>query len=1303
MNVPGTDPNTGNILQLIPPGYNFSARIGNNNTGAEAEALRYTYVPDLTSALFIYNYAVVLEDPSHTPAEQPRFEIQVRDQFGNIIPCTFYEVAAGNGIPGFQNFGTTRWKDWTTVGVDLTAYINTPVTIEVRTGDCDLGGHYGYGYVVGDCQPLEIEVTYCLGDTMALLTAPDGFSSYYWSTGQTTQSIVVANPGTQTITCTITSVTGCQATLNTLVEPIDVMPGFLTSTACYQNSQFTDTTNAQNDQIAQWSWDFGDGNTSTAQNPAHTYGAPGTYTVELVATSASGCSDSSTYTVTIEPDPVADFAVPPTCGLDASFTDNSTIAGANAPIVGWQWNFGDGNTSAAQNPTHTYATQGTWNVSLTVTDNAGCTNTLVLPYTNNQYPTAAFTLPGLCGLVNTFTDASTDPGGSIASWQWDFGDGNSSAVQNPTNTYATQGTWDVSLIVTDNAGCTDTITQPYTNNEFPTAAFTLPGLCGLVNGFTDASTDAFNGTIASWQWNFGDGNSSAVQNPTHTYATQGTWNVQLTVTDNAGCSDALTLPFTNDQYPVAAFTPPGLCGLVNDFTDASTDAFGGTIASWQWDFGDGNSSAAQNPTNTYATEGTWNVSLVVTDNAGCTDTIVLPYTNNQFPTAAFSMPGLCGLINSFTDGSADAFGGTVTSWQWDFGDGNSSAAQNPTNTYATEGTWNVNLIVTDNTGCTDTITQSYTNNEFPTAAFTLPGLCGLVNGFTDASTDAFTGTIASWQWDFGDGNNSAAQDPVNTYATEGTYNVTLIVTDNTGCTDTLTQPYTNNEFPVADFILPTNCGLTVTFTDNSSDPEGESIVSWQWDFGDGNNSGAQNPVNTYASQNTWNVELVATDASGCTDTIVQPYNSLELPVAAFTFTNVCDGYPMQFNDQSTAQSAVISGWDWELGDGNSGSVQHPAYNYGGWGDYNVQLVITTQEGCTDTVEHQVSVYPLPQVAFSANDVCLGNTTIFQNSTGVPSGSVSGHIWSFGHPAVGAQSITDPSVVYPGEGTYNVTLVSTTNFGCVDSLTQPVNVWPVPDIDFTAGPLSGCSPMMPAFDNLTVISSGSVTYTWDFGDGGTSAEEDPEYLYPNGSNVYTVTLYAVSDRGCDTSITRPNYITVFPTPEAQFMHDPDYLTVVDNGAQFTNLSVGGTNYYWDFGDGENSNDEHPFHYFPADTGQYPVTLITVNQYGCSDTVMYYMIVKPACTLYVPNTFTPNGDGLNDNFRVSGIGLTDATLLIFDRWGEPLARLEKDQAMTTGWDGQYAGQPVKQDVYVFRLIAKDILGETHELSGKVNLLR
>ena len=411
-------------------------------------------------------------------------------------------------------------------------------------------------------------------------------------------------------------------------------------------ANFTDSSTDSDGTIASRAWNFGDGQTSTATSPSHTYAAGGTYSVQLTVTDNGGATNSVTKSVTVSSGniaPVANFTFT-TSQLTASFTNTSTDA--DGTIASSAWNFGDGATSTTASPSHAYAAAGTYNVSLTVTDNGGATNTKTSSVTvsSNQLQNGVgVTIAGAAGAQVNYTVAipsgasnltiAISGGTGDADLYVKFGQAATTSVYDcrpytGTSTescpFATPSVGTYYVMVngyTAYSGVTLKATWSTTTNTAPTANFTS-SVSALTVNFTDTSTDPQgNATIASRSWNFGDGSTSTATNPTKTYAAAGTYNVTLTVTDNGGLSNSVTKPVTalaGNTAPVANYTFT-TSGLTATFTNTSTDS-DGTIASSAWNFGDGTTSTTASPSHAYAAAGTYSVALTVTDNGGATNT-----------------------------------------------------------------------------------------------------------------------------------------------------------------------------------------------------------------------------------------------------------------------------------------------------------------------------------------------------------------------------------------------------------------------------------------------------------------------------------------------------------------------------------------------------------------------------------------------------------------------------------------------------------------------------------------------------------
>lgn len=357
----------------------------------------------------------------------------------------------------------------------------------------------------------------------------------------------------------------------------------------------------------------------------------------------------------------------------------------------------------------------------------------------------------------------------------------------------------------------------------------------------------------------------------------------------------------------------------------------------------------------------------------------------------------------------------------------------------------------------------------------------------------------------------------------------------------------------------------------------------------------------------------------------------------------------------------------------------------------------------------INVVAGPTAAFTAPGICPGSVMNFTDNSTVPAGNgpiVTWH-WDFGISALtnDTSNITAPSYVYNTPGTYPVTLQVTDSLGCKDTAVVNVSVYYLPQVQFSAGPLTGCAPLCVNFtDQSTVQNSNAAQWLWDFGDGGIDSVQNPNYCYQN-QGQYTVVLTVTSTEGCTYTDSIQNYINVIPGPQANFSLTPQPATTNDPTIYFTDLSTGGPQeWYWDFGYAGNSSTlQNPSYTYP-DTGTYNVMLIVSAAGGaCPDTIWSEVVISPELLIWIPNAFTPNSNGQNDIFQPvfsDPTYVTSYELLVFDRWGNLLMQSNDPYQ---GWDGKYKGNPVQVDTYVYRVRVKGIDGIEHRYIGHVNLIK
>jgi PKD repeat protein len=984
--------------------------------------------------------------------------------------------------------------------------------------------------------------------------------------------------------------------------------------------------------ILSWSWNFGDplsgaNNTTTIQNPGHTFTGSGKYKVSLQVTSTSGCTHLWSDTITIYGLPTANFTNSNGCeGGQISFNSSSSIPNGSS-IISHAWSFGDGGTSGLANPDHQYLTYGIYNVTLTVVDSIGCASSVVKQVTVNPKPIPAFTYSsGTCDSIPvSFTNLSQMPSGFpgfITRWIWVWDDGTSDTINQPTSPNVSHlfpagvYSFNVTLVVTTSFGCRDSVVHEVNLIPFPVASFeVVPGTPTCATQpvqFNDLSQTNGGGNITGWLWNFddpgsGSNNTSPSPSPSHVFASAGIYHVVLRVTNANGCFNADTIPVAIAERPVANFAADTACaGSVTQFTDHSLST-GSTLTSFSWSFGDGGTSTLQSPTHTYTAFGIYNATLTIVNSNGCTHSVTkqVMVSPKPVPAFTFSQTSCVGLPVTFTDYSfiPSGFTNSIKTWIWKFGDGsapmviNAPASPNLDYTFLGNATSHtVTLIVITTGNCTDSISKQVNSVPSPISGFTHSNATCLGQSvqFTDLSQVNGGGSIQTWNWNFGDplsgtNNSSTLQHPAHSFTATGNFIVTLTVISANGCVNAHDTIIGVDSLPAANFTFTTVCeGTLTTLTDSSQANAGPtgSIVSYAWDFGDGVTSTLQSPQHTFASYGNYTVTLTIVNSNGCIHSVSKTVVVNPKPIVEFTYSpSGCSGLPVTFYDQSfipTGFSATITSWEWNFGDGSApvliafpGNPDVTHTFLGGATSHIVRLTVTTSTGCVKYIEKTVTVSlsPIANFAFSTAN-CIHQPVQFSDLTQTNGGtSLQNWSWNFGDPLSGANntsSLQNPPHSFSDTGLFMVTLLVTNISGCTHTFDTVIHINPLPVANFTY--LTVCEGTPTTFNDASQANAGTtgtiVSYSWNFGDGGTATGSAASHTFAS-YGTYTVTLTVVNSNGCIHSVSKPVFVN--PKAIAEFTYSPSIC--LGDPVMFYNqayIPTGSLSYIdqwvWDFGDG-----------------------------------------------------------------------------------------------------------------------------------------
>ncbi|RMF02052.1 MAG: PKD domain-containing protein [Bacteroidetes bacterium] len=932
-----------------------------------------------------------------------------------------------------------------------------------------------------------------------------------------------------------------------------------------------------------WSFPGGEPATSTDPNPSVVYNTPGSYDVSLSITNAAGTE------TTTETDYIIVGA-----GPNAAFTYANTVGegevvftSASSDATSYSWDFGDSNSSDVANPTHTYAAEGTYTVVLTTTNACGSNSTqqevtIVFP------PTVSIVVSeneGCAPLTVTYT---ADPERDDYTYAWAFPGGEPATATTSTVmvTYATTGSYTASVTATNAAGSTSTtLANPVVVSSRPTASFTTDYTVGELTATFTATATHVPDEDSPYQWDFGDGMTGSGQTTSHTYDTAGTYTVSLTVTGPCGSltiTDELTV-IVPPQGGFTASTTSGCEPLSVTFSPVDQ----GSGYTYQWSFPGGNPAISTeiDPSVIYENAGTYTVGLTVTNAAGSVTTMEEDYISvAASPTAAFISNNEVGALEV----DFIATPGNASSWEWDFGDGNTASGRMASHTYATDGEYRVRLISSNACGADTT---------FRTISLLLPPEAVIVASTTTVCVDEVfdlqaqpTGLGYTYTWVL-TGANPAMSTNANvqlSYPTAGSYTVELTVSNAAG-SSTTSETIRVNPAPTASFSFTTN-GLNASFTSTSTDADAHS-----WNFADLGTSTEENPTFSFPGTGAYPVTLTVENDCG-TDTFVATVNiDGQVPTVSFEVANNSGCAPLEVSFTNTTLGGDNWAWSFPGGEPAVSALENPTVTYSTPGTYTVTLIATNAFGSSSlSRENIVTVLDNTQAAMSY-ELDVTTATFTDNSTAATQVE-----WQFPDGSTSTES--NPTYTFPGNGIYTVSLIATGPCNTDTSSQEIIIDGPLPEVMISRDVEKGCVPLTVQFtDNSTGT---PLSWAWSFpgGEPATSDAANPTVVYTT-PGIYDVGLSVRNAYGSSSEVWT-EYIEVDDVPGVTDIQQAtfDGLTYGFN----TTPSDPAWDYLWTFPDSSTQTSREAIYTF-ASSGIYTVSVDVSNNCGTVTLVDTVMII------------------------------------------------------------------------------------------------
>lgn len=944
------------------------------------------------------------------------------------------------------------------------------------------------------------------------------------------------------------SLKGCTdtASIPVKINPMPIAQFSISDTAmCLLGNSFSlvNQSTIKSNQTLRAIWNFDNLDTSHVYSTSYAFSSFGKKSITLQVFSPDNCADTIQKMVEVYPMPKSSFVLSDTglcfLGNQFDFEQRASIAD-NSPLF-YNWDFGNGLQDTASIVQHSYTGFGKFTVQCIALSKWNCADTSKAQIEVFPMPKAAFDISDsiLCFRGNefVFTQKSSISGNDSLSYFWDFGDSVSSIVHSPSYSYSNVGKFSVRLEAVSPYQCKDTFYTEVETKPMPEAKISAldSSLCFKNNVFyfQEFSSVQDSSILGNPYWDFGNGETSNLYAPTFSYNAPGKYKVSFAIQTPFSCADTASIEVEVFSMPQSDFlrSDTAMCLLGNNFNFKNTSNISSSDSlAYIWTIDSMAIAISKDLDYSFLTHGNYTIGLQALSSNLCADTLVQRVEIHPMPSASFAVIDSAQCLEAnvfqFANQSSIVYGELY--FLWDFKDSTFSTDTNPVHSYSKFGKYSTTLIVNSKYNCADTFAKKLEVFPMPNASFIVEDSmqCWSANEFFFENKTSIPYHSLSYEWDFSGLDSSKILSPRFSFPTHGVYTIHMRAISEKMCEDLYTKQVVVHAMPKALFSIADTamCLRNNSFVTNNMSYIDSGSLSYSWFFNAVDSSNAVSPSFSASQAGWYSIKLYVKSENNCIDSSLQRVEVFPMPVAQFSVSDstLCQsGSQFDFVNSTQIQNGNIASHEWQMGDGTTLFSFVPSYIYSNYGEYTVQLISTSDRGCSDSFAKMLGVYENPSADFVVDTVCLHTENTFIAMPYSKDGAIQTYTWLLGDGSIYSDSSFGHVFQSPGE--YSTSLVVSSLYGCTDTMSKNAiaKVHPLPMVDFSFEKTMDSLQYTEFQFYDSTKGTKPFNYSWELGEGILSSMQNPKVLYSD-TGYQWISLTVIDSNNCANTIEKEIY-------------------------------------------------------------------------------------------------------------------------------------------------------------------------------------